>query len=59
MVATSMLGWEIEESPGSGDKLPGNSWAWSLVYQLIGRLEFATASATENKPPSMEVFHTR
>jgi len=41
------------------DKLPGNSWAQFLSTSSIGRLELATASATENKPPRVAGFHIR
>jgi hypothetical protein len=33
----------LEESPGSVDRLPGNTWARGASY--------ATESATENTPP--------
>jgi hypothetical protein len=40
----------LEESPGSLDKLPGNTWARGASY--------ATESATENTPPMARSWST-
>ena len=47
----------VEESPGSMDRLPGNTWERAAL--LLSECQPATASATEKKPPRIGVCLNR